>query len=74
MMLVSCSALSSVARISSNSKLRPKFRQDVPRRAQLSVRAYTVTLKFPEGEEKVVECDGAQRSPFCPERVVLKAI
>jgi hypothetical protein len=27
-------------------------------RAQVAVRAYSVTFKMPEGEEKTIECDG----------------
>ncbi|BDA43774.1 Ferredoxin-2, chloroplastic [Coccomyxa sp. Obi] len=56
-LLASCSALSSVARLGNVKKLRPNLRQDAPRRAQMAVRAYTVTLKFPDEEDKVVEVD-----------------
>lgn len=54
----SCSAVFSATRLGNVKKLRPKVRQDAPRRAQVAVRAYTVTLKFPDEEDKVVEVDG----------------
>ncbi len=54
----SCSALSSATRLGNVKRLCPKVRQDAPRRAQLAVRAYTVTLKFPDEEDKVVEVNG----------------
>lgn len=54
----SCSALSSATRLGNVKKLRPNVRQDATRRAQVAVRAYTITLKFPDEEDKVVEVDG----------------
>ena len=54
----SCSALSSATRLGNVKRLRPYVRQDAPRRAQVAVRAYTITLKFPDEEDKIVEVDG----------------
>ncbi|EIE19276.1 ferredoxin [Coccomyxa subellipsoidea C-169] len=56
-MLASCTPLSSVARIGSNGRLRPKLRQDAPKRAHFAVRAYSITFKYPDEADKVVEVD-----------------
>lgn len=61
-MLTACSALASVPRISNVSGLRPKIRHDAPKRAQVAVNAYSVTLKTEEGD-KVIEVAGRHIAP-----------